>query len=209
MPLFLVSLVLLILSTGISAEAELTPDQVVVLANKSSDDGLAVARQYVARRGIPPSHLVTVNVPTDETVSREIYTTQIVRPLRETLTKLGLAAKARVLVTTYGIPLRVQAPATTSQENKWIADAEERSKLARFVVEQSRDRVARIAPAGTAPAGTKPPPPAGGDSFEALVQEVTQALRDAGNRVQSQREKVSPAQIDQWTKELATVAAQL
>ncbi len=209
MRVLILILVFIALGAGSQAIAELTPDQVVVLANKASDDSLAVARHYIARRRIPPSNLVTVNVPTDETVSREVYTAQIVHPLREALTKQGLAAKARVLVTTYGIPLRVEAPSTTTQEAKWIEDAEARRKFARFALEQSRDRVARIAPAGSAPAAAKPPATAGHDDFETLMQEVTQALRDAGGRVQARREKGSQAQVDQWTKELATIAAQL
>jgi uncharacterized protein (TIGR03790 family) len=200
---------MLMLGTDNSVSAELTPGQVVVLANKSSEDSLTVARHYVSRRGIPPANLVTVTAPTVETISREVYASQIVRPIRDELMKRGLAAKVRVLVTTYGIPLRVEAPSTGSQEATWIADAEERRKFARFALEQSRDRLARIAPSGMAPASTKQAPTGGGDSFETLVQEVTQALREAGARLQAQREKASKAQLDQWTNELAQVAAQL
>lgn len=209
MPLVLVALFLSHLFASTSATAEITPDQVVVLANKASDDSLAVARHYMARRGIPASHLITVRVPVDETIGRDDYTASIVRPLRDALTKQGLAAKARVLVTTYDIPLRVRAPSATSQETKWIADAEERRKYALFAIEQSRDRLARIAPSGTPAASAKPAQPSTADTFESLVQEVTQAIRESGGRLRSQQDKASKTQLDHWTADLAGVAGQL
>ncbi|MBI5854928.1 MAG: TIGR03790 family protein [Nitrospirae bacterium] len=209
MPVLFFSLLTLMVLVAPPASAELTADQVVVLANKASTDSLNVARHYVSRRGIPPSNLINVDVPTDETISREAYNAQLVRPLREALIKQGLATKARVLVTTFGIPLRVQAPPTSPTEATWVKDAEERRNYARFALEQSRERLARIAPAGTAPASTKQNPPGGEDLFEALVQDVTHALREAGTRIQAQKEKASKAQLDQWTNDLAKVAAQL
>lgn len=209
MPAFIFMIVLFLLGSPITSTAELAPDQVVVLANQASDDSMAVAHHYITRRRIPAANLITVRTTTDETIPRDAYVTQIVRPLREAMTKQGLAAKARVLVTTYGIPLRVDAPSTTSQEAKWIEDAETRRKFARFALEQSRDRLARIAPSGNAPAGAKPPAAAAHDDFEALVQEVSQILKEAGARVRAQQDKASKTQLEQWTKDLAAVAVQL
>ncbi len=209
MPAFLIVLLLTLLLLSPPVFAELTPEQVVVLANKASADSLAVAKHYLSRRGIPQANLITLSTPTDDTISREAYVAQIVRPLREALIKQGLAAKVRVLVTTYGVPLRVEAPTASSQEAKWMADAEERRKFAQFALEQSRERLARIAPTGSAPTATKPPTTGPADHFETLVQEVTQVLKDASTRVKAQHDKATKAQLDQWTMELAAVAGQL
>jgi uncharacterized protein (TIGR03790 family) len=62
--------------------AELLPDQVVIVANGNSHESLRVAEHYAARRGIPSQQIIKLDLPPDETISRDGYDRLIVLPVR-------------------------------------------------------------------------------------------------------------------------------
>ena len=147
----------LLLSPSV-ASGELTADQVAVVANARSADSLSVARHYAARRGIPSQFVIALDLPTDEEISRQDFEKAFVQPLRRTLQERGLSAKVRALVTTYGVPLRLQAPRPTDREIEWLKNAEERIQAARLVLAQSQESLQQIAPVGTlTPSAGSPP----------------------------------------------------
>lgn len=112
--------------------AEFTSDQVAILANANSNKSLSVARHYAELRGIPASHILILDVSTQDSISRNSYEQDIIRSVRGLLEKNGLAQQIRILVTTYGLPLRVKAPRATRQETQWLEDAKrwQKSSLA-------------------------------------------------------------------------------
>lgn len=138
------------------ASAELRPTHVAVIANERSPDSLAVTRHYAARRGIPAGHIIMLDLPLSDTISREQYETHVVVPIREALATRGLATSIKVLVTTYGVPLRVAAPEPSLEESRWLADARTRVTTSRVALEQIRDQLGRLLPEGISP----PPSPA-------------------------------------------------
>src|SRR5687767_5561408 len=89
------------------AGAELTAEQIGILANRNSEDSLSVARYYAEKRGVPREHIIELDVTEEETITREEYDEQVLRPMRQTLEDRHLAPKIRVLVTTYGMPLQI------------------------------------------------------------------------------------------------------
>jgi len=101
---------LLLACAAAPARAELTAPQVGILANRNHPDSLAVARYYAERRGIPPDRILELDLPAEETISREDYERLVLHPARRLLEERGLAGRIRALVTTYGVPLRVAAP---------------------------------------------------------------------------------------------------
>jgi len=103
--------------------AELRPNQIVIVSNTNSQESDSVARYYAHQRGIPASHIIQLDTSTKETIGREEYEQSIVQPIREALEAKKLASTARVIVTTYGIPLRVEAPRPSPQETQWLEDA--------------------------------------------------------------------------------------
>jgi uncharacterized protein (TIGR03790 family) len=105
------------------ALATIHPDQVVIVANENDLDGMDVARYYAKQRGIPLSHIVRLDLPYEEAISRAEFEEYLTKPLKNALDARGLAATTRVLVTTYGVPLRVNAPHTSEHELAWQADA--------------------------------------------------------------------------------------
>jgi len=138
--------ILLVLTCwGASARAELNSSQVVVVANMNSRDSLAVAEHYAKRRGISLEHIAQLDLPLNETMSREDYDRRLAVPLRQALKDKGLQRSIRVLVTVYGLPLRVLAPNLTAEEERWQRDASGRLGAARTQLEDVERMVRDLA----------------------------------------------------------------
>jgi len=103
--------------------AFVSPEQVAVLVNSQISESRDLATYYMERRGIPLGNRVDLDLPMTDTISREVYEQAVLQPVTHALKKNGLANRIKVLVTIYGMPLRVQAPRPTAQEEEWIADA--------------------------------------------------------------------------------------
>jgi uncharacterized protein (TIGR03790 family) len=127
-------------------QAELLPQQVAILANANSPDSLGVAQHYAQRRGIPSSHIIRLSLPDHETLTREEYDHLVVLPLRLALEKQGLASMVRVLVTTYGMPLRVEAPVLTADEKRWLLEAQSYMRASRSGLESLQQELTRMNP---------------------------------------------------------------
>ncbi len=82
-----------------------------------------VARHYARQRGVQLSHIVGLDLPFHETISRAEYEERLAEPLKAKLISSGLAPTTRVIVTTFGVPLRVNALLQSDQEKDWEADA--------------------------------------------------------------------------------------
>jgi uncharacterized protein (TIGR03790 family) len=108
--------VLLILASPVAA---LEPRDVFVVANRNVPGSRDVAEHYLAKRGVPKENLIELDLPAGEDISRADYDTKLAGPLREALKDRKDAVK--VILTVYGVPLRVGAKQPTAQEK---ADAE-------------------------------------------------------------------------------------
>ena len=97
------------------AQAELSANQVMIVANANSRESLQVATHYATRRGVPLQQIARLDLPLDETMSREDYERRLVMPLRQMLQDHRIQQTIRVLVTVYGVPLRVAPPNITAE----------------------------------------------------------------------------------------------
>ena len=183
--------------------------QIAVLANRNSPDSLTVARHYATRRGIPSEQILALDLPTHETVSRKDYEERLIAPVRRALEAKRLHKTIRVLVTTYGLPLRVEAPQPVEVEQRWIQDATERQRYARGYLAHIPEWAKRIAPA--APSNHSPAAPLEPKAFEgdlALLEEVNRAIREAITRLNQADTRESRATIVRWNKELSRLLMQ-
>ncbi len=120
--------------------AELSPNQIIILSNENSADSQSVAEHYARQRGIPISHIVELDTSTKETIRRDEYEQSIAQPIREALEDKKLASTIRVIVSTYGIPLRVESPRMSQQEKAWVKDAKAwQESSAEFLQELKND----------------------------------------------------------------------
>src|SRR5437868_1690601 len=94
---------------GTGGAPALEPREVFLLVNKNVPESRAVADHYCARRGVPRENQIVLDLPTGDDISRADYGSKIVAPLRAALR--DKRDRAKVLLTVYGVPLRV-GPAT-------------------------------------------------------------------------------------------------
>src|SRR5947209_8305079 len=101
---------------GLAAPAQaLAPGDVWIVANKNVPDSRAVAEYYCLKRGVPKANVLYLDLTANEDVSRSSYDANLAGALR---TALGpIKAKVKLILTTYGVPLRV-GPTTPSADEK-------------------------------------------------------------------------------------------
>jgi uncharacterized protein (TIGR03790 family) len=126
----LLALALLVFASRAGA---LEPKDVWLVVNKNVPESRAVADHYIAKRGVPNGNVVALDLPKGEDVSRADYDTKLAAPLREALKEHK--DKVKVLVTTYGVPLRVGPQLPDDEQNKALEKlrpelADARKKLA-------------------------------------------------------------------------------
>ncbi len=85
----------------------LTPEEVLVVANRRFPHSVELARHYLSVRGIPRSNLVRLSLSTEESVGRSAYESTLLVPLREALLKKGRLGRITCLVLIRGVPLKI------------------------------------------------------------------------------------------------------
>ncbi|NWH06073.1 TIGR03790 family protein [Desulfobacter latus] len=91
----------------------LSPDEVLVIANRNAARSPGLAAWYMAKRQIPKKNLLLVFITDKETCSRDAYLKKIVPRVRRALKK---NRKINAIVTMYGLPLRISSPGMTNEE---------------------------------------------------------------------------------------------
>jgi uncharacterized protein (TIGR03790 family) len=160
----------LILATPASA---LEPAEVFVVANRSVPASREVAEHYLTRRNVPKENLVLLDLPAGEDISRTDYDTKLVAPLRAALA--DRRDRVKVLLTVYGVPLRVGAAEPTAADKAELerfrptiqkldeevkalqkepaapgSEAAQKLLAARIRLEEARERERRLAKAESA-----------------------------------------------------------
>ena len=110
---------------------ELRPDEIVILANASSNESLVVAAHYKNQRGIADENICSLAMPIGETLDRTVWDEQIRPAIRSWIAEQKLATKVRCIVTTYDVPLRIAG-----------GELDREGKLRKVLL--SRERTARV-----------------------------------------------------------------
>jgi uncharacterized protein (TIGR03790 family) len=187
-----------------AVRAELFPNQVVIVANANSPESLSVAQHYATRRGIPVQHISKLDLPLDDTMSREDYERRLVTPLRQMLQAQGVHKSIRVIVTVYGVPLRVAAPRLADDEERWRRDAVARLGAARVRLEDIEHRAWAIAvSSGSAlpPAAPQAENPVTYERNIAFLLRVDEAVQASTKRVR----QLKPPADGQWSSRLEAI----
>jgi uncharacterized protein (TIGR03790 family) len=138
---FLSTLALLAFASPLLA---LEPKDVWLVVNKNVPESQQVADHYIAKRGVPKGNVVVLDLPKGEDISRADYDAKLAGPLREALKEQK--DKVKVLVTTYGVPLRVGQQQSNEDEKRELEKlrpelAEARKK--RSELEKNKDADAK------------------------------------------------------------------
>jgi uncharacterized protein (TIGR03790 family) len=109
------------------------PAATIVVYNKTVPDSVALARFYAQQRKIPPDHVIGLNCPLEEEISREEYDATIAEPLRaafkehhwwtfhETTEKKTVVENStiRFVALIKGIPLKIKTITAPYEGDEW------------------------------------------------------------------------------------------
>ncbi len=102
--------VILLVLTISSLTYALEPAQVLVLANSDIPESIEVAHHYIEAREIPKGNLLTLGLGSKlaSDISRENYQAKVALPVLNYLKTRDAQNKIKCIVTTYGIPYRIE-----------------------------------------------------------------------------------------------------
>jgi uncharacterized protein (TIGR03790 family) len=89
--------------------ASIEPEEVAVIVNTESEDSLRIGELYARLRNVPLRNLIRISVPVSEGISRTDYEELIAGPVRKAIAGLYNEGEIRCILTTYGVPLRVNS----------------------------------------------------------------------------------------------------
>jgi uncharacterized protein (TIGR03790 family) len=110
--------IVVLLFAPLSAGA-LGPADVFLLVNKNVPASQEVADHYCGKRGVPKDNVIVLDLPAGEDISRADYNAKFKAPLREALK--DRKDKVKVLLSTYGVPLRVGGQAPGDEDKQALA----------------------------------------------------------------------------------------
>jgi uncharacterized protein (TIGR03790 family) len=92
----------------------LDPANIAIVANKDMPESISVAKYYSNKRNVPEENIILLSLPKGEDILRADFETKLAEPLREAL-KLK-KDKLKVILTVYGVPLRVGTKVLSGDE---------------------------------------------------------------------------------------------
>jgi uncharacterized protein (TIGR03790 family) len=110
------------LCTAISAAQK--PENVLVVVNEESALSKTVGEYYVLRRHIPLANVCRIHAPALELIRRDVYDNQIAASVAACLKSKGLTETVLYIVTTAGVPLRVNGPGEGMETETAAVDSE-------------------------------------------------------------------------------------
>lgn len=127
-----------------SEAAALTPEEVLVVANRQVPQGVELAEHYLSRRQIPAENLILLEIEEKETCSRDDYLKKIAVPLRDFLYKQNRTGKRlRCLTLMYGLPLKIAPPSPSATQQLLLNQLRIREKELAAAVKEAEEKSPR------------------------------------------------------------------
>jgi uncharacterized protein (TIGR03790 family) len=114
-PIFVIASALALAIPGVAAAQ--TGASVLVVINHTSSASETIGRQYAERRGVPEDNLCVLPLPLDESVSREVYDTQIEQPIWACIANRQAQDRILYIVLTKDVPIRIKGTSGRSGTN--------------------------------------------------------------------------------------------
>ena len=114
---------LLFLAAAASLAAQ-SAENVLLVVNQDDAASREIADYYRARRSIPPKNVCTIATPANEEIQWAVYQQQIEKPIGDCLKKNGLTEKVLYIVTTLGVPLKIDGNGTAQSTERASVDSE-------------------------------------------------------------------------------------
>lgn len=114
-------LVSLLFAASLSAQ---TGENVLLVINKNSDVSRQIGDYYRPRRSVPLRNVCAISATTAEEINWRTYVTEIEEPVAACLKKAQLVEKVLYIVTTLGVPLKVDGPGSRTMSEHASVDSE-------------------------------------------------------------------------------------
>ena len=114
---------LLPLAASLSLCAQ-TAQQVLLVGNSKDPVSRQIVDYYRARRSIPPPNVCWLSTTSSEEVEWNVYERQIEGPIGDCLKKAGLTEKVLYIVTTLGVPLKIDGLGNGKVTDRSSVDSE-------------------------------------------------------------------------------------
>ena len=101
-----------------------TGENVLLVFNRNVPLSRQIADYYRPRRSVPVKNVCAIDTTGDEEIQWHVYESQIERPIGECLKKAGLVDKVLYIVTTMGVPLKVDGPGARQLSERASVDSE-------------------------------------------------------------------------------------
>jgi uncharacterized protein (TIGR03790 family) len=114
-------LFLLVLGSFLHAQ---TGENVLLVVNGNDAVSRQIADYYRPRRSVPVKNVCTIQTTSEEEINWRTYEEEIERPIGECLKKAGLVEKVYYIVTTMGVPLKVDGSGSGQMSERASVDSE-------------------------------------------------------------------------------------
>ncbi|MEO8372929.1 MAG: TIGR03790 family protein [Candidatus Solibacter sp.] len=101
-----------------------TGENVLLVVNRNAPVSRQIADYYRTRRSVPVKNVCTIDTTADEEIQWAVYEQQIEKPVADCLKKAGLVESVLYIVTTLGVPLKVDGPGTRQLAEHASVDSE-------------------------------------------------------------------------------------
>jgi uncharacterized protein (TIGR03790 family) len=118
-----VTRLLLFLAATASLAAQ-SGENVLLVVNQADAASREIADYYRERRSLPAKNICAISTTPNEEIQWAVYQQQIEKPIGDCLKKNALAEKVLYIVTTLGVPLKVEGNGTTVTTEKASVDSE-------------------------------------------------------------------------------------
>jgi uncharacterized protein (TIGR03790 family) len=115
------------------------PDDVYLLVNQNEPASRPLAEYYCRKRGVPEGHILSFDLPARDDCSRRDYERNLVPPLREKVRHLR--GKPIVLVTVYGMPIRIGREEATDGEREELKAVDAKAEPLRKRIRELDDTI--------------------------------------------------------------------
>src|SRR5215467_14166750 len=113
----------LLLGFAVSLGAQTGAD-VLLVVNKNSEASRQIGEYYRPRRSIPVANVCTIATSEEEEIGWTVYEKEIEQPIGECLKKARLVEKALYIVTTLGVPLKIDGAGSGLMSEHSSVDSE-------------------------------------------------------------------------------------
>jgi len=166
--------------TATDVRAELTAEEVALLAMADSAEGRELAEYYAEARGVPEGNLCLLPGKPVHTIDRAEFESSVLPVVREWLEQNGRRERIRCLVACWDVPLRVGKQSTVSGASAKRIEFFEKARAA--LIERVGKLFAELDQVAAGDGTPERTPPKADARFEELAAQLDAALKAAQQR---------------------------